>query len=100
VQGDLSGAIGENQSVRIRCIESYIDPVGYTVGSGELVWTRTLGRPVNYVTLPAGWMLTSMNTPAVVTLDNEGRVTMRFTNPRNDNLAVTIKARLRPTTAR
>ena len=32
---------------------------------GELTWKRTLGRPVNYVTLPAGWMLTSVNTPAI-----------------------------------
>ncbi len=59
------------------------------------MWTRTLGRPLNYVTLPAGWRLTSVNSPAVVTLDSEGRVTLRFTNPRNDNVAVTIKARPR-----
>jgi hypothetical protein len=95
VQGDLPAPLGENQSVRIRCVESYTDPEGYGVKDGELVWTRTLGRPLNYVTLPVGWRLTSMNSPAVVTLDSEGRVTLRFTNPRNDNLAVTIKARPR-----
>jgi hypothetical protein len=50
---------------------------------------------LNYVSLPPGWMLTGVNTPAVVTLDSEGRVTLRFTNPRNDNLAVTIRARKR-----
>ena len=33
--------------------------------------------------------------PAVVTLDGEGRVTLRFTNYRNDNLGVTIRARKR-----
>ena len=95
VQGDLARPIGEGESVRIRCEESYTDPEGYTVNNGELVWTRTLGRPVNYVTLPAGWMLTSLNVPAVVTLDDEGRVTLRFTNTRNDNIAVTIRARKR-----
>ncbi len=96
VQGDLDGPVGEGLSKRVRVIETYTDPVGYTVKDGELVWTRTLGRPVNYVTLPAGWMLTSVNTPAVITLDGEGRVKLRFTNIRNDELAVTIRAKRRP----
>src|SRR5437660_5577699 len=93
VQGDLEHPVGEGESVRIRVEETYTDPVGYVVKDGELVWTRTLGRPLNYVTLPAGWMLTSVNTPAVISLDEQGRVMLRFTNPRNDELAVTIKAR-------
>ena len=95
VQGDLARAVGEGETVRIRCVESYTDPEGYTVSSGEMVWTRTLGRPLNYVTLPASWMLTGVNTPVIVTLDSEGRVTLRFTNIRNDSLAVTIRARKR-----
>lgn len=95
VQGDLPHPIGEGQSVRVRVEETYTDPVGYAMKGDELVWTRTVGRPVNYVTLPAGWMLTSVNTPAVITLDREGRVTMRFTNIHNGDLAVTIKARKR-----
>ena len=93
VQGDLPHAVEQGQSVRIRVEETYTDPVGYTMKSNELVWTRTLGRPVNFVTLPVGWMLSSVNTPAVITLDGEGRVTLRFTNIRNDELAVTIRAR-------
>ena len=97
VQGDLEHAIGEGQSARIRVEETYTDPVGYVLKDGELVWTRTLGRPLNYVTLPAGWMLTSVNTPAVISLDDQGRTTLRFTNSRNDELSVTIKARPRPT---
>jgi hypothetical protein len=95
VQGDLAKPVAEGESVRIRCVESYTDAEGYFVRGGELVWSRTLGRPLNYVTLPAGWMLTSLNSPAVVTLDAEGRVTLRFTNIRNDNLAVTIHAKKR-----
>jgi hypothetical protein len=95
VQGDLTKAVGEGESVRIRCEESYTDAEGYTLKNGELTWTRTLGRPLNYVTLPAGWMLTSLNTPAIVTLDAEGRVTLRFGNTRNDNLSVAIHARKR-----
>ena len=95
VQGDLPKAVGEGESVRIRCVESYTDTAGYYVKDGELVWSRTLGRPLNYVTLPAGWMLTRLNSPAIVTLDEGGRVTLRFTNIRNDNLTVTIHAKKR-----
>lgn len=95
VQGELEKPVGEGESTRVRVEESYTDPVGYTVKDGELNWTRTLGRPVNRVTLPPGWMLTSVNTPAIITLDPEGRVLLRFTNIRNGDLAVTIKARRR-----
>ena len=96
VQGDLEHAVEEGHSTRVRVQETYTDPVGYVVKDGELIWTRTLGRPLNYVTLPAGWMLTSVNTPAIITLDDEGRVKLRFTNIRNGDLAIVIKARKRP----
>jgi hypothetical protein len=95
VQGDLPNPVGENQSVRVRVEETYTDPVGYAMDKSELVWTRTLGRPLNFVTLPDGWMLTSVNTPAVVTLDPQGRLTLRFTNTRNGDLDVTIRAKKR-----
>ncbi len=95
VQGDLPHAIAEGQSTRVRVEETYTDPVGYVVKDGELKWTRTLGRPLNYVTLPAGWMLTSVNTPAVISLDEEGRIKLRFTNTRNGDLAIEIKAKSR-----
>lgn len=95
VQGDLPAPIVKGQSDRVRVEETYTDPVGYSMKGDELVWTRTLGRPLNYVTLPDGWMLTAVNTPAVVTLDAQGRVTLRFTNTHPGNLAVTIKAKKR-----
>jgi hypothetical protein len=95
VQGDLEHPIAEGQSARIRVQETYTDPVGYLMEGAELVWKRTLGRPLNFVTLPAGWMLTAVNTPAVITLDGEGRVRLRFTNVRNDELSVVIKAKKR-----
>jgi hypothetical protein len=95
VQGDLPKAIAKGQSVRVRVEESYVDPVGYKMDGNELVWTRTVGRPVNFVSLPEGWMLSSVNTPAVVTLDPQGRVTLRFTNTHPGDLAVTIRAKKR-----
>lgn len=96
VQGDLPHPIEPGQSVRVRVVETYTDPT-YTEKDGELVWDRTLGRPRNEVTLPAGWMLTEVTVPAIITLDSEGRVTCRFTNPRNDEIHVILKARRRPT---
>ena len=100
VQGDLDHALREGESKRVRVEETYTDPVGYTFKNGELVWDRTLGRPLNFVTLPERWMLISVNTPAVISLDQEGRITMRFTNPRNDELHVIITAKKRPAAAR
>ena len=96
VQGDLEKPLGEEESRRIRVEETYTDPVGYTIKNDELVWERTLGRPFNRVTLPAGWMLVAVNTPAIITLDEEGRIVLRFTNIRNDDLSVSIRARRRP----
>jgi hypothetical protein len=95
VQGDLAQPVAEGKSTRVRVIETYTDPVGYAMQGDELVWKRTLGRPLNFVTLPAGWTLTSVNTPAVITLDDQGRVKLRFTNPRNDELSIVIRARKR-----
>jgi hypothetical protein len=96
VQGDLEEAVAEGRSTRIRVVETYTDAVGYTMDGTELLWKRTLGRPVNEVTLPAGWILVSVNTPATISLDAEGRVKMRFVNIRNDELSVAIRARRRP----
>jgi hypothetical protein len=95
VQGDLPKAVEAGETVRVRVEESYVDPVGYTLDKGELIWKRTLGRPLNYVTLPEGWMLTSVNVPAVITLDFKGCVTLRFTNTRNGDLDIAIRAKKR-----
>ena len=96
VQAELPRPINSGESVRVRVVETYTDPVGYTVKNGELTWDRTLGRPRNEVALPAGWMLTEVTVPAVVSLDADGRINCRFTNPRNDELHVVLKARPRP----
>jgi hypothetical protein len=95
VEAELSHPIAEGESVRVRVIETYTDPVGYKVEKGDLVWDRTLGRPRNEVTLPAGYMLVSSNIPTIVSLDSEGRILCRYNNPRNDELHVILKARPR-----
>jgi hypothetical protein len=95
VQGDLETPVAEGRSTRIRVQETYTDPAGYFAQDGELTWKRTVGRPLNFVTLPAGWMLTSVNMPATISLDEQGRITLRFVNIRNDELSIVIKARRR-----
>jgi hypothetical protein len=95
VQADLEKPIAEGESVRVRVIETYTDPAGYRMEGNELVWDRTLGRPFDEVTLPPGWMLTSLSVPGIVSLDAEGRVHLEFTNPRNDEIHVVVKARRR-----
>jgi hypothetical protein len=95
VQADLEKPIAEGESVRVRVIETYTDPVGYRMEGNELVWDRTLGRPFDEVTLPPGWMLSSLSVPGIVSLDAEGRVHLEFTNPRNDEIHVVVKARRR-----
>jgi hypothetical protein len=97
VQGNLDHALAQGETVRVRVIETYTDPIGYKMLNAELVWDRTLGRPYNDVALPAGWMLTSVNVPAIISLDPEGRVLCRFTNPRNDEIHVVLKAKPRKT---
>jgi hypothetical protein len=100
LQAELPAALAEGQSVRVRVIETYTDAARYGLKEGELVWERTLGRPLNRVVLPAGWMLSAVNTPAVIGLEDDGRVWLRFVNPRNDELQVVLRARQRPPAVR
>jgi hypothetical protein len=95
VQGNLDHALAVGESVRVRVIETYTDPVGYSLKGDELVWDRTLGRPYDDVALPPGWMLTAVSVPAIISLDADGLVVCRFTNPRNDEIHVVLKARRR-----
>lgn len=95
VQADLPKPLAPGESVRIRVLETYTDAVGYRLENGELIWDRTLGRPRNQVTLPPGWMLSESTVPAIVSLDAEGRIVCRFTNPRTDEIHVVLKGRKR-----
>lgn len=95
IQAKLAEPIPVGHTVRIRVQETYTDAGRYTMDGDELVWDRTLGRPRNVVTLPAGWMLTGISTPATIFTDEEGRVALRFVNPRNDSVHVVLRARRR-----
>jgi hypothetical protein len=83
-------------SVRLRIAETYTDAKSYRLEGDELVFDRTFGRPRNSVVLPAGWYLTASSIPALVSETADGRIRLDFVNPRNDDIAVLIKARRRP----
>jgi hypothetical protein len=95
VQGDLPHPLAAGESARVRVLETYTDPESYKISTGELTWDRTLGRPRNTVILPAGWFLTEVTVPAIISLDAEGRLMLRFNNPRNDEIHVVLKAKHR-----
>jgi hypothetical protein len=82
-------------SVRLRISETYTDPKSYRLDGDELVFDRSFGRPRNAVVLPAGWYLTASSIPAMVSETPDGRIRLDFVNPRNDEIAVLIKARKR-----
>ena len=95
IQAKLAQPIPPGHTVRIRVQETYTDAGRYFMEGDELVWDRTLGRPRNVVTLPPGWILTGISTPATIFTDDEGRVALRFVNPRNDSVHVVLRARRR-----
>jgi hypothetical protein len=82
-------------SVRLRISETYTDPKSYRLEGDELVFDRSFGRPRDAVVLPAGWYLTASSIPAMISETPDGRIRLDFVNPRNDEIAVLIKARRR-----
>ncbi len=87
--------VPEGGSVRLRIWETYTDPGRYTVDGEELVWDRGFGRPRNTIVLPPGWYLTANAIPGVVDTMEDGRVRIRYVNPRPDQIQVFVKARRR-----
>ena len=88
--------VPKDGSVRLRIAETYTDPKSYRLEGDELVFDRSFGRPRNSVVLPAGWYLTASSIPAQIRETPDGRIRLDFVNPRNDEIAVLIKAKRRP----
>jgi hypothetical protein len=88
-------AVRPGASTRLRIWETYTDPGRYVLNGDELVWDRGFGRPRNTVVLPEGWFLTTNAIPAVVGMTDDGRVELRYENPRPDDIQVFVKARRR-----
>ena len=84
--------VAEGASTRLRIWETYTDAGRYVLDGEELVWDRGFGRPRNTVVLPDGWYLTTNAVPGVIDRTEDGRVRIRYVNPRPDQIQVFIKA--------
>lgn len=82
-------------STRLRIFETYTDPGRYLVEGRTLVWDRSFGRARNTVVLPEGWYLTASAIPAAIDETDDGRIRLRFINPRPDQIRVYLTARRR-----
>ena len=87
--------VAPGASTRLRIWETYSDPGRYVLAGDELVWDRAFGRARNTVVLPDGWFLTANAIPGVVDLTDDGRIRIRYENPRPDEIQVFVKARSR-----
>ncbi len=88
-------ALETGASTRLRIWETYTDPGRYVVDGDALVWDRGFGRARNTVVLPEGWYLTANAIPGVVRETDDGRIEIRYENPRPDEIQVFIRARRR-----
>lgn len=87
--------VREGASTRLRIWETYTDAGRYTLVGDQLVWDRGFGRPRNTVVLPEGWYLIANAIPGVVDATADGRIRIRYENPRPDDIQVFIRARRR-----
>jgi hypothetical protein len=87
--------VRQGESVRLRIEETYTDPTRYLLWGEEFVWDRAFGRVSNDVVLPEGWLLTHSSIPCTVSAEDDGRIRLRFVNPRPDEIDVFIKGQRR-----
>lgn len=87
--------VAAGASVRLRIWETYTDPGRYVLDGDEFVWDRGFGRSRNTVVLPEGWYLTANAIPGVVDTADDGRIRIRYVNPRPDDIQVYITGRRR-----
>ena len=87
--------VPEGASVRLRIWETYTDPGRYVDLGDEFVWDRGFGRARNTVVLPEGWRIAANSIPGVIDETDDGRIRVRFINPRPDQIQVFIRGRRR-----
>jgi hypothetical protein len=92
---DLGYSVPPGGSARVRLHQVATDKEGYHLSpEGELRWTRFLARLRTRAVLPKGWSLTSVDQPAVISTDAEGRVVLDFLQAGANSPALYITARM------
>jgi hypothetical protein len=91
---DLDHGVPAGGTVRVRSYQVALDKQGYTLApDGELRWTRFLARLRTRIVLPAGWSLTSVDQPAAIGRDGEGRVVLDFVQAGGTSPTLLLTAR-------
>ena len=92
----LPGPVPKGGETRIRIYKTYADAASYYVKDGQLIFERLLGIKRNVVILPKGYELVGSASPAMVSIEADGRVRVSFLNDRDDQLPVKITGRKLP----
>jgi hypothetical protein len=92
----LARPVPKGAETRIRIYKTYTDPPSYYEKDGALVFDRPLGIKRNVVILPKGYELVGSASPAMVSLEADGRIHLSFLNDRDDQLPVKIIGRKLP----
>lgn len=91
---DLGYRVPPGGSAKVRLHQVATDKEGYSVSpEGELRWTRFLARLRTRAVLPVGWFLTSVDQPAAISKDAEGRVVLDFLQAGANSPALYLTAR-------
>ena len=91
---DLGYAVPRGGSARVRLYQEAVDREGYQLAKdGSLEWKRFLGRLRTRAVLPVGWFLTSVDQPAVISRDDQGRVVLDFAQTGADSPSLFLTAR-------
>jgi hypothetical protein len=94
---DLGDKLPAGGSARVRLYQTATDPVGYRLlPTGEIRWDRFVGRLRTRAVLPEGWVLTSVDQPALVSVDERGRVVIDFVQAGADSPKLVLTARKAP----
>jgi hypothetical protein len=92
----LAHPVPKGGESRIRIYKTYTDPPSYYETAGGFVFDRPLGIKRNVVILPKGYELVGSASPAMVSVEADGRVRVSFLNDRDDQLPVKITGRKLP----
>lgn len=91
---DLGYQVPPGGSTRVRLYQVATDAEGYQIlPNGELRWNRFLGRLRTRAVLPKGWSLTSVDQPAMIGRDEQGRVVLDFIQTGADSPKLVVTAR-------
>jgi hypothetical protein len=92
----LARPVPKGGETRIRIYKTYTDAPSYYEKDNTFVFDRPLGIKRNVVILPKGYELIGCASPAMVSVDPDGRVRVSFVNDRDDQLPVKITGRKLP----